>query len=146
MGQLSSGAFDGMGTGVFAGAGDQRSVVLRYSFAEHGGAQGSIVLGSLPAGSVIVHGYVVIDTAITGGGGATAGLSSEAAGDLKATNTLISAAPWTGPAGTRAALVPQIQTLASYVTTTAARDVTFVIGVADLTAGAFRAFLTVQGG
>jgi hypothetical protein len=145
MGQLASGAFDGAGVGMFGGGPRIRGVEFNYDFTKDGGAQGSIVIGSLPAGSIVLHGYVVIDTAITSGGAATAGLSSEAAGDLKATATLISAAPWTGAAGTKTGITPAINTVSTYVVTTAARDVTFVIGVADLTAGAFRLYLLVQG-
>jgi hypothetical protein len=114
MGQRPSGAFDGMGTGTFPGGPALRAVQCAYDFTKQGGAQGSIVIGTLPPGCFIVHGWVVIDTAITSGGAATAGLSSEGAGDLKATATLISAAPWTGAAGTKAGITPTLATVSTY--------------------------------
>ena len=63
MGQLANGAFDGLGTGVFTGAGQSRWVHAEYDFARHGGAQSSIVLAAFPAGTQVLGGYMNVETA-----------------------------------------------------------------------------------
>lgn len=146
MGQFASGAFDGTGTGVFPGGGGFRPIVLSYDFAVHGGAVSSINLGTIPAGTIVLWAEVELTTALTSGGAATAGLTLEAAGDIKAVATLISASPWVAPAGgARYALAPVVQTPTTHVITTVDRNALLVVGAAALTAGKFFLHLYVQG-
>lgn len=138
MGQLASGAFDGSGTGVFTGGSMIRSVTAQYSFAVNGGAQGSIIIGSIPLGSTIVGGYMNVGTAPVGAG-ASIGITVESAGDIVAV-AAINGAPWSTTG--KKAIIPKRNTPESTsVTTTAARNILFVISGADLTAGV----VTLQG-
>jgi len=141
MGQLANGAFDGSGTGVFTGGGEIRLVTAQYSFAIHGGAQSSIVIGNLPIGSVIVGGYMVVGTAVTGVG-ASVGITVESAGDVVAV-AAISGAPWSTTG--KKAIIPKRNTPESTsITLTAARNILFVISAADVTAGVVTLYLEVQ--
>jgi hypothetical protein len=141
MGQLANGAFDGSGTGVFAGTGAPRLVTAKYDFAVHGGAAGSIAIGNLPIGTVILGGYMLVGTALTGAG-ASVGITAEGAGDIVAV-AAISGAPWSTTG--KKAIIPKRNTPESTsITTTAARDILFVISGADLTAGVVTLFLEVQ--
>lgn len=120
-----------------AAAGGQTQWALAdYSFAADGGAVGNINLlsSALPSGAVILGGYLEVLTPPTSGGAATLGISSEGAGDLVAP-VVISGAPWS-TAG-RKSVIPAF-TGATTVKLTAARNIVAVIGVAALTAGAFR--------
>lgn len=143
MGQTSSGVFDGSGTGVFRGAGTGvRLIESKYSFAKHGGAQGSIAIGSVPSGATIVGGYMVVDSALTGVG-ASVGITVESAGDIVAV-AAISGAPWSTTG--KKAIVPKRNTPeTTSITTTQARNILVVISAADLTAGIVRLFLEVHG-
>lgn len=142
MGQLSSGAFDGMGTGVFSGGGQSRWVVAEYDFDKHGGAQGSIVIGSIPAGTSVTGGYMNVETAPVGVG-ASIGVTLEAAGDIVAV-AAIAGAPWSTTG--KKAIIPKRNTPEStLVTTTQARNLLFVISAADLTAGKVQLYLEVIG-
>lgn len=143
MGQTSSGVFDGSGTGVFRGSGSgTRIIESKYSFAKHGGAASSIVIGSVPSGTTILGGYMVVDTALTGVG-ASVGITVESAGDIVAV-AAISGAPWSTTG--KKAIVPKRNTPESTsITTTAARNILFVVSAADLTAGIVRLFLEVHG-
>lgn len=145
MGQLASGAFDGSGTGVFPGGAGFRPIVLSYDFAVQGGAVSSIILGAIPAGNSVLWAEVELITALTSGGAATAGLTLEAAGDIKAVATLISASPWIAPLNARYALAPILATPTTRVTTTVDRNVLLVVGAFALTAGKFFLHLYVQG-
>ncbi len=110
-----------------------------YDFAVDGGAVGTITLRSdgpdsigndIPAGAVIMGGYLEVDTAVVSATG-TVAVQAEAAGDLLAA---------TGQAGLtigRKSLVP-VFTGATSVKTTARRNMQIVIGTAVLTAGKFR--------
>lgn len=143
MGQLSSGAFDGSGTGVFRGGSAIRTITAIYDFAKHGGAQGNITIGSIPSGSTIIGGYMNVNTALTSGGAATGLISSEGAGDIIA-SALVSGAPWSTTG--KKAIVPKRNTPeTTSITTTAARNILFVVGTADLTAGKFTLVLEVLG-
>lgn len=115
-----------------------------YDFAVDGGAVSTITLrcaggaalgGTIPIGSVLVGGYIEVDTIVTSGGAATLGINSEAAGDLLAAGTLVSGAPWSSTG--RKAIVP-VFTAATSVKTTASRNLTVTVAVAALTAGKFR--------
>ena len=142
MGQTSTGAFDGSGSGVFAGGAQIRTVFADYSFAVDGGAQGNITIGSIPSGSTIVGGFMVVDTAITGVG-ASVGITVESAGDVVAV-AAISGAPWSTTG--KKAIIPKRNTPeTTSVTTTAARNILVVVSGADLTAGVVRLYLEVLG-
>lgn len=111
-----------------------------YDFAVDGGAVGTITLrgdGGVPAGSVILGGYVEVDTAVTSGGAATVGVNSEAAGDIVAA-TVVSGAPWSTTG--RKSVIP-VFTGASSVKATTVRAIAITIAVAALTAGKFRVVL-----
>lgn len=107
-----------------------------YSFAADGGAVGSINLlpSAIPAGAVILGGYLEVTVVPTSGGGATIGISSEGAGDIVAP-AAISGAPWSTTG--RKSLIPAF-TGASTIKLSVARNLVAVIGTAALTAGAFR--------
>ena len=142
MGQTASGAFDGVGTGVFTGGSQSRFMPLEYDFARHGGAEGSIVIGSLPSGTWIIGGFMNVETAPVGVG-ASIGISSEGAGDIVAV-AAIAGAPWSTTG--KKAIVPKRNTPESTsILTTAARNISFVISGADLTAGKVQLYLEVMG-
>jgi hypothetical protein len=142
MGQLSSGAFDGMGTGVFAGGSTVRTITAEYSFARHGGAISSIVIGSVPAGTTVIGGYMNVETAPVGAG-ASIGITLESAGDIVAVAAIVGA-PWSTTG--KKAIVPKRNTPeTTSVTTTVARNLLFVISAAVLTAGKVQLYLEVQG-
>lgn len=108
-----------------------------YDFAVDGGAAGTLTLrgdNSIPAGSVIMGGYLEVLTAVTSGGAATIGVSSEGASDLVAA-AAVSGAPWSTTG--RKSLIP-VFTGATTVKTTVARSLAIVIATAALTAGKFR--------
>jgi hypothetical protein len=142
MGQTSSGAFDGSGTGVFPGGGQTRQIFCEYDFAKNGGAQGSIVIGRVPSGTWIIGGFMNVETAPVGVG-ASIGITSEGAGDIVAV-AAIAGAPWSTTG--KKAIVPKRNTPeTTSILTTAARDILFVISAADLTAGKVQLYLEVMG-
>ena len=111
-----------------------------YSFAVDGGVVGTIALlgaTSIPANAVILGGFVNVTAALTSAGAATAALQVEAADDIIAA-TLVSGAPWSSTG--RKSVIPAF-TGATSLLTTAARDVSLVIGTANLTAGVFDVYL-----
>lgn len=113
----------------------------RYDFAVDGGAVGAINLlpagAELPAGAVILGGFLDVITPLTSGGAATVSVNAEAAGDLVAA-AAIAGAPWS-TAG-RKSLVPAF-TGATTVKTTAARNIAATVGTAALTAGVFDVYV-----
>jgi hypothetical protein len=143
MGQLASGAFDGSGTGVFPGSPEVRTVVAKYDFDVHGGAEGDIVIGTLPSGSVILGGHMVVGDPVTGAGASVA-ITVEGAGDVVAA-AAISGAPWSTTG--KKAIIPKRNTPeTTSVTLTAARNILAVVSGAPVTAGVFTLFLEVRGG
>ena len=111
-----------------------------YNFAGDGGAVGTIALlgaTSIPANAVIAGGALVVNTALTGGLNATAALQVEAAGDVVAA-AAVSGAPWSTTG--RKNIIPSFDGSTTLLTTVA-RDVSLVIGTADLTNGAFDIYL-----
>ena len=117
-----------------------RVVRASYSFAVDGGAQGTIALlgaTSIPANAVIVGGWVNVTTLLTGGLNATAALQVQAANDI-VNQAAVAGAPWSSTG--RKSVIPAF-TGATSVLTSVARDVSLVIGTADLTAGAFDVIL-----
>lgn len=122
------------------GTGRLKSIVAEYDFAVDGGAVSTITLrgdNAMPAGSVIMGGYIEVDTAVTSGGAATLGVNTEAAGDILAA-TVVSGAPWSTTG--RKSVIPAF-TGATTVKTTVTRSVAVTVAVAALTAGKFRVVL-----
>jgi hypothetical protein len=118
-----------------------KTAVGEYDFAVDGGAVGAITLragdgvgNELPAGSVILSGYIEVDTAVTSGGAATVSVGSEGAADLLAASA-VSGAPWSTTG--RKSVVPT-GTGATSVKTTAKRNLAVTVATAALTAGKFR--------
>ena len=116
----------------------------RYDFAVDGGAISTIAITSgtpIPAGSVIVGGYVDVLTQCTSGGAATIACQVEAANDIL---TAVAIASWTTgrknvlPAPTSGAL-----TAGTQVKTTADRNISIVIAAQTVTAGKFDVVLFV---
>lgn len=126
---------------VIEGSSGIKTASGEYDFAVDGGAVSTITLRSsnslgnaVGIGSVILGGYIEVDTLVTSGGAATMGVNSEAAGDLLAA-TVVSGAPWSTTG--RKSIIP-VFTGATTVKTTAARALTVTIATAALTAGKFR--------
>jgi len=129
---------------VIEGTTTPKSVQAEYDFAVDGGAVSTIVLraapdagdnqgNTIPAGSVITHGYIDVLTAVASATG-TVAVQAEAAADILAA---------TGQAGLtlgRKSIIP-VATGATAVKTTVARSITIVIATAALTAGKFRVVL-----
>jgi hypothetical protein len=122
-----------------------KSVKGEYDFAVDGGVIGTITLRDdagdelgnvIPSGSIIMGGYIEVDTLLTGTG-ATVAVNSEAAGDILAA-AAISGVPWSTTG--RKNVIPAF-TGATSVKTTADRSVAITIAVANLTAGKFRVVL-----
>lgn len=142
MGQLASGAFDGSGTGVYEGGPEIRTVVAVYDFDVKGGAEGDIAIGTVPSGSTILGGYMVVDDALTGVGASVA-VAVEGAGDIVA-SAAIAGAPWSTTG--KKAIVPKRNTPESTsVTATQDRSILAVVSGAALTAGKFTLYLEVRG-
>jgi hypothetical protein len=120
-----------------------KSAQGEYDFARDGGAVSTITLraapgdgagNEIPAGAVILGGYVEVDTELTSGGAATVAVNSQAAGDLIAA-AAVSGAPWSTTG--RKSVTPAF-TGATTVKTTATRRLAITIATAALTAGKFR--------
>ncbi len=108
----------------------------RYDFAVDGGVAGDIDLTAdtqIPAGAVILGGFIEVDTALNSGGSATVALKVEGAADLLAA-TAYGSSPWSTTG--RKSIIP-VFTGATTVKTTAARKLQATIATAALTAGAF---------
>lgn len=112
-----------------------------YDFAVDGGGVGTITLrsndSSIPNGSVILGGYVTVETALDSGGSATAALQSNAANDI-INAAAFGGAPWSTTG--QKSVIP-VHTGATSIVLTAARDPKLVIGTAALTAGKFKLVL-----
>lgn len=129
---------------IIEGTTSLKTVQAEYDFAVDGGAVGTITLraapdtgdnqgNTIPAGSVITHGYIDVATACLSATG-TIAVQVEGAGDILAA---------TGQAGLtvgRKSVVPAA-TGATAVKTTAARSIAVVIGTAAFTAGKLRVVL-----
>lgn len=112
-----------------------------YDFAVDGGAISTITLrsndGPIPSGSVIMGGYLEIDTGFTTGTAAVAGLQVEAANDI-VSSTIVSGAPYSTTG--RKSIIP-VFTGATTVKTTAARSPAMVVATGTITAGKGRLVL-----
>ena len=129
--------------GVIEGTTEVKTAVGEYDFAVDGGAAGAITLRSaagdiignaLPAGSVVLSGYIEVDTALTSGGSATVSVGIEGAADLLAA-TAFGSAPWSSTG--RKSVTPA-GTGATSVKTTVTRSLAVTVAVAALTGGKFR--------
>jgi hypothetical protein len=127
--------------GVIEGTHGLKTAQGEYDFAVDGGAVSTITLrgsgpngNEIPAGSVIMGGFIEVDTALTSGGLATVSAGSEAAADLQAA-AAFDAAPWS-TVGCKS-IIP-VFTGATSVKTTVKRNLSIAIAVAALTAGKFR--------
>jgi hypothetical protein len=120
-----------------------RVAKAQYDFAVHGGVAGSISLAvPIPDNAIVLDGVLEVITPLTSDGAATAAVQVNGADDIIAA-TVIAGAPW-HQAGLKD-IVP-VGTAVTAVKTTAARNVTLVVGVADLKAGKFNVWLRwVQG-
>lgn len=127
-----------------ANAGALRWARARYDFAEDGGTVGAKNLlgitgaSLIPAGAVVLGGFVDVLTAPTSGGSATIGIGIESGSDVIAV-AAISGAPWSTTG--RKALIQTFSNPASSVKTTAARNIVANIGTAALTAGKFDVYV-----
>jgi hypothetical protein len=114
-----------------------------YDFAVDGGAISTINLrgdDSIPAGAIIIDGYIDVITPLASGGAATIALTSqEAAGDVVAATAV---ATWTaGRKNVLPASASGSVTASTKIKTTAARVAQIVIAAAALTAGKFELVL-----
>lgn len=126
--------------GTIEGTGRVKTVRGEYDFAVDGGAVSTITLrgdNTIPAGAVILGGYVEVDTAVTSGGAATVAVNVEGAGDTVAA-AVVSGAPWSTTG--RKSVIPAF-TGATTLKTSVARSIAITIAVAVLTAGKFRVVL-----
>jgi hypothetical protein len=126
---------------IIEGTTDLKTVVGEYDFAVDGGAVSTITLRSanaignvVPAGSVVLSGYIEVDTLLGAGAGATIGVGLEAAGDLLAA-AIFSGTPWSTTG--RKSVIP-VGTGAASVKTTVARSISIAIAVNTVTSGKFR--------
>lgn len=144
MGQLSTGHFDGSGTGISPGPNSRRTIVATYSFAVHGGGTGSYALASLPSGARVVGGWVEVSGTPTAVSGTpTMALSVEAANDL-ITAASILGAPWSTTG--KKAITPKANTPeTTSITLTADRNVTLAIAAAEVNTGVISVYLDVVG-
>ena len=120
-------------TGGFPHATEMKAIRGRYDFSVDGGAVGDIELSAeeIPAGAVILGGFVEVDTAVTGNTNATLAIKVEGAGDIVA-QAAVSGAPWSTTG--RKSVVP-VFTGTTTVKTTTARKIVATVGTAALTAG-----------
>ena len=121
-----------------------KSAVGEYDFAVDGGATGPITLRSsgalgnvIPAGSVVMGGYIEIDTLFTTSTAATMAISVEAANDVQ-TATVVSGAPYST---TGRKSITEAFTGATTIKTTVARSIVATIAVGTVTAGKGRVVL-----
>jgi hypothetical protein len=126
---------------VIEGTTELKTAVGEYDFAVDGGAVSTIVLRTstslpnrIPIGSIIVSGWIEVDTLLAAGAGGTVALTLESAGDLQAA-AIFSGAPWSTTG--RKSIVP-VGTGAATVKTTAERSISAAIAVNAVTAGKFR--------
>lgn len=123
---------------IIEGTDELKTAVGEYDFAVDGGAIGSITLrgsgalgSQVPNGSVVLGGYIEIDTPFTTGSAATMALTLEGAGDIQAA-TVVSGAPYST---TGRKSISEAFTGATTIKTTAARTLTATIATGTVTAG-----------
>lgn len=130
---------------VISGATNLKTAQGEYDFTVDGGVVGTITMRQgggntlpnlIPSGSIILAGYIEVDTLVTSASGNTGTISvgTEGAADLQAA-VAVSGAPWSTTG--RKSIVPAFTGAAS-VKTTANRSIVLTVAVAALTAGKFR--------
>lgn len=132
---------------IIEGSTDVKTAVGEYDFAVDGGAIGAITLRGvgmsgnvIPAGSVILYGYLEVDTGFTTGTGATMAISLEGANDLISA-TVVSGAPYSTTG--RKNIIPAATGLTS-VKATVARSLVATIAVGTVTAGKARVVIVYR--
>lgn len=128
---------------IIEGTSRTKVVVGEYDFAVDGGAIGAITLrgdNTVPAGSVVLYGYMEVDTAFTTGTAATMAISVEAANDIISA-TVVSGAPYSTTG--RKSIIPAA-TGATSVKTTVARSIVATIATGTVTAGKMRVVLVYK--
>lgn len=122
-------------TGGFPRLTAMKALRGRYDFAVDGGAVSTIDLTveSIPANSIIMGGYIEVDTILGSGGSATVALNIEGAADLLAA-TAFGSSPWSTTG--RKSVTP-VFTGATMIKTTAARKIQATVATAALNAGQF---------
>jgi hypothetical protein len=126
---------------VIEGSAGVKTAKGEYDFAVDGGAIGAITLrgdNTIPAGSVVMSGYLEIDTGFTTGTAATMAISVEGANDIVAA-TVVSGAPYSTTG--RKSIIP-VGTGATSVKTTVTRSIVATIATGTVTAGKGRVVLT----
>ena len=125
---------------VMEGTRNVKSWIGSYDFAVDGGAISTIAFrsndGPLPAGAVIVSGYIDVTVACLSATG-TIALQAEAAADL------LAATAQAGLTTGRKSIIP-VATGATAVKTTVPRNPAIVIATAAFTAGAFTVSLSYR--
>ena len=123
---------------IIEGTDRVKTAVGEYDFAVDGGAIGAIAMrgsgsggSQVPAGSVVLGGYIEIDTLFTTGTAATMAISLEAANDIQ-TATVVSGAPFST---TGRKSITEAFTGATTIKTTVARTLTATIATGTVTAG-----------
>jgi hypothetical protein len=130
---------------VISGTSALKSAQGEYDFAVDGGAVSTITLRQgggntlpnvIPAGAIILEGWIEVDTLVTTASGntGTVAVNSEAAGDLLAA-AITSGAPWSTTG--RKSIIP-VSTGATTVKTTVSRSLAITVATAAITAGKFR--------
>jgi hypothetical protein len=130
---------------VISGATNLKTAQGEYDFAVDGGAisthprrlhRGGTLPNLIPSGSIILGGYIEVDTLVTSASGNTGTISvnAEGAADLQAA-VAVSGAPWSTTG--RKSITPAFTGAASVKTTTN-RSLAITVAVAALTAGKFR--------
>ena len=117
-----------------------KTVRGRYDFAVDGGAIGTIALVgdvAIPSGVTIMGGFLNVDVPLASLGLATVALQANAAADVLGATAFDNAV--FSSAGVKS-INPGF-TGATMIRTTAARDISAVVGGANLTAGKFDVFL-----
>lgn len=111
-----------------------------YDFAKHGGAVGAITLTDdvIPDDALITRGAVHVKTACTSDGSATVALSVNSANDVMGTTA---GAVANLSLAANIVVVPVPQTAATWIKTTAKKNLTFTIAVAALKTGKVEIFL-----
>lgn len=124
-----------IGSGNYVG--ETKYAYGKYDFAVLGGAVGAITLtgDTIPSGAVILDAFVITDTIVTGGAGATVSLGVEGAADLRAAATLATAPVLNATGALR---FTAFTATSNPIVTTAARNIVATVAVNALTAGVFR--------
>lgn len=130
---------------VISGTTNLKSAQGEYDFAVDGGAVSTITLRQgggntlpnlIPAGAIILEGWIEVDTIVTTASGntGTVAVNSEGAGDLLAA-AVTSGTPWSTTG--RKSIIP-VSTGATTVKTTVNRSLAITVATAAITAGKFR--------